>query len=262
MPSMLNGKSLLVVGGTSGIGLAICKAAAQQGAQVTAVGLECPDVEFPEEIDLLIGDARHSQVLGEAVGRAVRLFGGLDGMVHVAGGSGRAFGDGPLDQITDAGWRETLRLNLDSAFYSNRAAAQQMLGQGRGGAIVNIGSVLAKTPSSKFFATHAYATAKAALEGLTVSCASYYAADDIRFNLIAPGLIQTPMSRRATEDHQIVEFLRSKQPLAGGRLGRAEDIASAAIWLLSDESHWMTGQCFSVDGGWSVTEGQYPHDHS
>ena len=258
MPRLLDGKSLLVVGGTSGIGLAICRAAVEQGAQVTTVGLECSDAASPEGVDVLIGDARHSEVVGEAVGRAVRLFGGLDGLVHVAGGSGRAMGDGPLDQITDAGWRETLRLNLDSAFYSNRAAAQQMLGQGRGGAIVNIGSVLASSPSPKFFTTHAYAASKAALEGLTVSCASHYAADDIRFNLVAPGLVQTPMSKRATANPLIVEFLRTKQPLAGGRLGRTGDVAAAVIWLLSDESQWITGQCLSVDGGWSVSEGQHP----
>ena len=234
MDGDLAGKSILVVGGTSGIGWAVCQAAADRGAQLTTVGLAAPDEPLPAGTELVIGDARHSQVLGEAVGRAVRLFGGLDGLVHVAGGSGRSFGDGPLDQIPDAGWRETYRLNLDSAFYSNRAAVQQMLGQGRGGSVINIGSVLASSPSPKFFTTHAYASAKAALEGLTVSCASYYAADDIRFNLIAPGLVQTPMSHRAAADHQIVEFLRSKQPLAEGRLGAPRDIAEAAVWLLSD----------------------------
>ncbi|MEC8389129.1 MAG: hypothetical protein VXZ49_00475, partial [Planctomycetota bacterium] len=70
MPCLLDGKSLLVVGGTSGIGLAICRAAVEQGAQVTTVGLECSDAASPEDVDVLIGDARHSEVVGEAVGRA------------------------------------------------------------------------------------------------------------------------------------------------------------------------------------------------
>ena len=208
------------------------------------------------QVETVVGDARHSEVLGEALTRAVRRFGGLDGLVHVAGGSGRSMGDGPLHEITDAGWRETHRLNADSAFYSNRAAVQQMLGQGRGGSIVNIGSVLAFSPSPLHFSTHAYASAKASIEGLTRSCASYYAADDIRFNLIAPGLVETPMSQRAVSDPAIVEFLRYKQPLAEGRVGQPEDIAAFVAWLLSDEARWITGQTIAVDGGWSVSEGR------
>ena len=91
----------------------------------------------------------------------------FDALYHVAGGSGRAFGDGPLHEITDAGWDETLRFNLTSVFHSNRAATARFLEQQTGGSILNLGSVLGSSPSPRYFATHAYAAAKAAIVGLT-----------------------------------------------------------------------------------------------
>ena len=116
-------------------------------------------------------------------------------------------------------------------------------------------SVLAFSPSPKFFATHAYAAAKAAVIGLTKSCAAYYAADGIRFNAVAPALIETPMSRRATEDEAIMKFIRSKQPLDGGRIGQPDDLDAAVVYFLSDQSKFVTGQVLSIAGGWSVSEG-------
>ncbi len=91
----------------------------------------------------------------------------------------------------------TLNENLTSLFYSNRAAAQQFLKQGNGGTVLNMGSVLGFSPSPKFFSTHAYATTKAAIVGLTKSAAAHYAPHNIRFNVLAPGLVATPMSQRA-----------------------------------------------------------------
>src|SRR5687767_13973597 len=116
-------------------------------------------------------------------------------------------------------------------------------------------SVLAYAPSPKHFATHAYAAAKAAVIGMTRSAAAYYAPHDIRFNVIAPALVETPMSKRAANDEQIQKFIAHKQPLDGGRIGRPEDADAAAVYFLSDQSKSVTGQVLAVDGGWSVTEG-------
>src|SRR5213076_1557961 len=116
-------------------------------------------------------------------------FGAFDGLYHVAGGSGRRHGDGPLHELTDEGWAYTLNENLTSMFYSNRAAVQQFLSQGTGGAVLNMGSVLGFSPSPKYFSTHAYATAKAAIIGLTKSAASFYAKQNVRFNVLAPALV-------------------------------------------------------------------------
>ena len=126
---------------------------------------------------------------------------------------------------------------------------------GAGGTILNMASVLAYSPSAQFFSTHAYATAKAAVIGFTKTCAAHYAPQNIRFNVIAPALTATPMSRRAQEDEKIQKFIRKKQPLDGGRIGRPEDVDSAAVYFMSDCSRFTTAQVLAVDGGWSVSEG-------
>jgi len=175
----------------------------------------------------------------------------------VAGGSGRALGDGPLHEVTDEGWAGTLNLNLNSLFYSNRAAVQQFLTQGSGGTVLNMTSVLAFSPAPKFFATHAYATAKAAIIGFTRACAAYYAPQNIRFNALAPALVDTPMSDRAQRDEAVMRYIRNKQPLEGGRIGQPSDIDAAAVYFMSEDSKFVTGQVLAVDGGWCVSEGQY-----
>ena len=142
-------------------------------------------------------------------------------------------------------------------FCSKRAAAQQFLKQDGGGVVLNMSSVLAFSPSPKFFATHAYAAAKAAIIGLTKSAASYYAPKNIRFNVLAPALVATPMSQRAQGDEEILNFIKTKQPLDGGRIGEPEDLDSAAVFFMSDESKFVTGQVLALDGGWCVAEGQH-----
>jgi NAD(P)-dependent dehydrogenase (short-subunit alcohol dehydrogenase family) len=209
---------------------------------------------------MVCGDATSSDTAESAVGKAVSEFGGLDGLYHVAGGSGRRWGDGPMHEITNEGWDTTLKLNLTSLFYSNRAATRQFLAQRGGGTVLNIGSVLGFSPSHAYFATHGYATAKAAVEGFTRSCAGYYAPQGIRFNVIAPALTDTPMARRAVTDDSIMAFVKTKQPLDGGRAGRPADLDAAAVYFMSDASSFTTGQVLAVDGGWCVTEGRIPAD--
>jgi NAD(P)-dependent dehydrogenase (short-subunit alcohol dehydrogenase family) len=190
-----------------------------------------------------------------AIRESLSQLGGFDALYHVAGGSGRCFGDGPLHEISDAGWEETLRLNLSSVFHSCRAAAEQFMAQGTPGSILSMGSVLSASPSPRFFATHAYAAAKAGIEGLSRAAAAYYAPRGIRFNVVSPGLTETPMSGRALADPDICEFIRAKQPLDGGRFGRPVDLDAAVVFFLSDASRFVTGQVLALDGGWSVTEG-------
>ena len=117
-------------------------------------------------------------------------------------------------------------------------------------------SVLAWSPSPQYFSTHAYAAAKAAIIGLTKSCASLYAPQGIRFNAIGPGLVATPMSQRAQQNEDIMRFIQAKQPLDGGRIGTPSDLDAAAIFFMSDGSKFTTGQVLAVDGGWSITDGQ------
>jgi NAD(P)-dependent dehydrogenase (short-subunit alcohol dehydrogenase family) len=258
----LHGKVIVIVGGTTGLGLSAARACAAAGARVVVVGRNADSaadagVALGAAGHAFVGDATDPSTAPQAVAAAMERFGRFDGLYHVAGGSGRRMGDGPLHECSDDGWDATLRLNLTGLFYSNRAAARQFLAQGGGGTVLNMASVLAYSPSPTHFATHAYAAAKAAVIGMTRSAAAYYAPHDVRFNVIAPALVETPMSRRAAGDERVRNFIATKQPLDGGRIGRPEDADAAAVYFLSDQSRFVTGQVLAVDGGWGVTEGQY-----
>lgn len=257
----LKNKSLVVIGGTTGMGLSAAQAFLRQGANVVAIGR---NPESAEQARALLknavvetGDATEAGTALKTIETCVKHFGGFDGLYHVAGGSGRRFGDGPLHELTKEGWDYTLSINLTSLMWSNQAAVQTFLARGTGGSILNMGSVLGYSPSPKYFVTHAYAAAKSAAIGFTKSIASFYAKNNIRVNLLAPGLIETPMARRAAEDETIISFIKTKQPLEGGRIGAPEDLDGAAVYFMSDHSRFTTGQILTIDGGWSITEGQY-----
>jgi len=255
----LQGKTLVIVGGTTGLGLSAAKAFLREGARVVVVGRNPDSVataqrELGANARAVAGDASDPATATRAIDIALSALGGFHGLYHVAGGSGRKHGDGPLHEITDNGWAYTLNENLTSLFYSNRAAVQQFLKDGVPGTVLNMGSVLGFSPSPKFFSTHSYATTKAAVIGLTKSAAAFYAPQNIRFNVLAPALVATPMSQRAQGDEAIVDFITRKQPLDGGRIGAPEDLDSAAVFFMSDESRFVTGQVLAVDGGWSVTD--------
>ncbi len=255
-------KVILVVGGTSGIGLSAALAFQREGAAVAVTGRNKSKLQAAREAlgpDVLVveSDAQESVAAQQVVDEVTGTHGRLDALYHVAGGSGRSLGDGPLHEISDEGWNATIRLNLSSVFFSNRAALNHFIRQGGGGCILNMASVLGFSPSTRFFATHAYSAAKAAIIGMTKSAAAYYAPSNIRINGIAPGLVETPMAERAAADERILQFAHSKQPLDGGRIGIPSDYDGAAVFLLSDEAKFMTGQTVIVDGGWSCSEGQY-----
>jgi NAD(P)-dependent dehydrogenase (short-subunit alcohol dehydrogenase family) len=260
LPS-LDGKCLVVIGGTGGIGLSAVKAFVAAGAAVVAVGLEREEVpaaarQLGDSARFVHGDATQPQTATAAIEAAVARLGGFDGLYHVAGGSGRRWGDGPLHEISNEGWKQTMELNLTSVFYSNRAAVRRLLSQNQSGVILNLTSVLAFSPSEHHFATHTYSSAKSGIIGLTRSCAAFYASKNIRFNALAPGLVQTAMAQRASNDPAIMAFVKTKQPLDGGRIGQASDLDAAAVFFMSDASRFTTGQVLAVDGGWSVSDGQ------
>jgi NAD(P)-dependent dehydrogenase (short-subunit alcohol dehydrogenase family) len=259
----LENKSLVIIGGTSGLGFSAARAFLAAGAKVVIVGRDAAKVETAEKelgrnVVGLAADATDPKCATAAINVAVGNFHRFDGLYHVAGGSGRRQGDGPLHEMTDEGWRYTIDENLTSMVYSNRAAVLHFLKQERGGSILNMSSVLGFSPSPHFFSTHAYAAAKAAIIGLTKSAAAYYAPANIRFNVVAPALVATPMSQRAQGDGEILNFITTKQPLDGGRIGHASDLDGAAVYFMSDDSKFVTGQVLAVDGGWSVSEGQIP----
>jgi NAD(P)-dependent dehydrogenase (short-subunit alcohol dehydrogenase family) len=254
--------SYIIMGGTTGLGLSAALALQKKGARVLAIGRSkesCKKAEslFNKGNLVLSGDATHPETMEKAIETASEEFGEITGLYHVAGGSGRSFGDGPLDEMTLEGWNKTFELNLTSIMLSNKAMINHFIENNKPGVILNMGSVLGYSPSPVYFVTHAYAAAKSAVIGFSKSIAAYYAFHNIRINVIAPGLFATPMAKRAVKDDKIQSFLTTKQPLDGGRPGIPEDIDSAALMFLSPRSKFITGQVLAVDGGWSVSEGQY-----
>jgi NAD(P)-dependent dehydrogenase (short-subunit alcohol dehydrogenase family) len=258
----LKEKAIVIIGGTTGIGLSAALAFVEHGARVVVVGRN-PDSAEKAASSLgndglaITADASIPDTAVNSIAACKKKFGRFDGLYHVAGGSGRKFGDGPLHEISLEGWNQTLSLNLTSLMLSNQAAVRAFLDQKTQGTILNMGSVLGFSPSPKYFVTHAYAATKSAVVGFTQSIAAYYAANNIRINALTPALVETPMSKRAANDELIMSFIKTKQPLDGGRIGKPEDLIGAAIYFMSDYSIFTTGQVLSVDGGWSISEGQY-----
>jgi NAD(P)-dependent dehydrogenase (short-subunit alcohol dehydrogenase family) len=253
---------VVIIGGTGGLGASAAEAVVREGGRVVVVGRDAERGaaladRLGSGVTVHVGDATDPAVAPAAIGRARRMFGTFHGLYHVAGGSGRRWGDGSLEAMTDEGWHRTLEWNLTSVMYSNRAALQSWLANGESGSIVNCGSVLGESPSPQHFATHAYAAAKAGIVGLTRSAAARYAPQGIRLNVLAPALVLTPMSERARQNDAIQRYITTKQPLDGGRMGMPADLDGAVLWLLSEESLFVTGQVIRVDGGWTVSEGQH-----
>ncbi|MFM7604948.1 MAG: SDR family NAD(P)-dependent oxidoreductase [Prosthecobacter sp.] len=253
MNSLL-GHNIIIMGGTTGLGLSAAKKLVSSGANIVITSRNQANVDAAlSQLGPLARGFAADAITPEAAEHAVAMFDRLDALYHVAGGSGRSKGDGALHELTDDGLDYTLDLNLKSVMLSNRAAIRQFMKQGVGGVILNMASVLGWSPSPQHFASHAYAAAKAGIIGFSKSIAAYYAPHNIRVNVIAPALIETPMSKRAAESDKIMTFIKTKQPLDGGRMGLAEDCDAAALMLLSPDSKFITGQVLAVDGGWTVS---------
>jgi NAD(P)-dependent dehydrogenase (short-subunit alcohol dehydrogenase family) len=271
-PLRMEGRACLIVGGSSGIGLATAGRFLDEGARVVVCGRSERTLDEARAVleaaapgrthGLPCDAAEHSQVERLFAEALEFLDGRLDVLFHVAGISGRRFGDGPLHECTEEGWEAVLAANARSVFLTNRAAVRRMQEQppderGVRGAVLNMGSVLGSSPAPDFFGTYAYAASKGAIRSMTLNAAARYARERIRFNVIEPGLIETPMAGRAVGDPTIRDYLATKQPMAGGP-GSADDCAEAALFLCEPSARFLTGVALNVDGGWCVSEGQLP----
>jgi NAD(P)-dependent dehydrogenase (short-subunit alcohol dehydrogenase family) len=252
MTGRLANKRCLIVGGTSGIGLVAARRFVEEGTRLVVAGLASPPAI--DGLTFLPCDAASEAQVETLFTETTKRLGGLDVLYHVAGSSGRRHGDGALHECTDVGWHATMDANLKSVFLTNRAAVRQFLNQKAGGVILNMSSVLALDPSPRYFDTVAYAASKGGIITMSRQIAARYAADKIRVNVLAPGLIDTTMAERAVNDPTIRAFLEVKQPLGPGP-GKPEDCADAAVFLCSDEARLITGIVLPIDGGWAVTDG-------
>ncbi len=258
---VLAGRVLLITGST-GIAAATAELAAREGARVF-VASRTPEharalaERIGPDAGFLAADLTRADSAPRAVDACADRFGRIDALFNVAGISGRPHGDGPLHECTDQGWDATLEANLRSTFLMCRAVLGRMLAQPPGpdglrGTILNMASVLASSPRSDHFATHAYAASKGAIVAMSRAMAAYYAPRGIRVNVIAPALVRTPMSARAQADPAVLDLMKAKQPLRGDLL-EPEDVARAAVFLLGGDSRAVTGEVLGVDAGWGVS---------
>jgi NAD(P)-dependent dehydrogenase (short-subunit alcohol dehydrogenase family) len=251
---------VLVAGARGGIGGACVEALRQTDHQV--VGVDCdprpPGGANPSTADRDVGPSGRAGAMWAVdvtrpggAERAVELaranLGGLDGIVHAVGMSGRRLGDGPVTRCSDEAWAEVMRVNLESAFRLMRAGLPAL---DPGGSFVTVGSVLGQS-ADRDFMTAAYAASKGALASLTRVAAMEAAASGVRVNLVAAGLVDTPMASRALGDERISARLPELQPL-GASAVTAEEVAAAVAWLLSPASARTTGATLPVDGGWTL----------
>jgi meso-butanediol dehydrogenase/(S,S)-butanediol dehydrogenase/diacetyl reductase len=237
----------LVTGGGSGIGRATCQLFAREGARVVAADIR---LARAEETAALVGEAGGSALAIEVdvadaasveamAARALEAFGRVDVLVNNAGVS---IGDDILT-ISEETWDTNLNIVLKSVFLCSKALLPQMLDR-RKGAIVNIASVNGLTGIGE----EAYSAAKAGMINLTQNMAVKYGPSGVRVNVIAPGTIRTPIwAARVEQDPRVFDKLSAWYPL--GRVGEAEDIAKAALFLASDDAAWITGTTLTVDGG-------------
>jgi NAD(P)-dependent dehydrogenase (short-subunit alcohol dehydrogenase family) len=225
---------VLVCGAAGGIGSACAELLAGRGDEVIGVDRDSIDIAVPGGAD-------------RAVAHAVDAMGGLDGVVHAVGMSGRRLGDGPVSTCTDEAWQEVSRVNLDSVRWLLRAALPALAG---GGSVVLVGSALARTLDADFL-TAAYAASKGAVEALARVAAFEGAPAGVRVNVVAPGLVDTPMASRAVSDPRIQGRLGALMPL-GGTVVAPGEVAAAVGWLLSAQSARVTGAVLPVDGGWTL----------
>jgi NAD(P)-dependent dehydrogenase (short-subunit alcohol dehydrogenase family) len=247
---------VLVITGSSGIAAAAAKRAAGRGDTVFLIGKNGPECEsLSSELNgsaFFVADVSEEDAVKNATRSCLSRSGRIDALFNVAGISGRSLGDGPLHECSSAAWHTLMSAHAAGTFYVCREVIQDWMARKQPGIILNTSSVLARHPERRFFATHAYAASKGAVESMTLAAAGYYAPHKIRLNVLAPSLVRTPMSARAQESPAILEFMKQKQPLKGGLI-EPDEIARIACFLLSEDSFPMTGEIVRVDAGWAVT---------
>lgn len=249
-------KEVLLVTGSSGIAAATARLWAAENP-VFVVGIneeQCRSLATGlGEAGFAAADVRDESAVHKVVGACLERFGRIDALFNVAGISARSAGDGPLHECKPAAWDLVMDVNAKGSFLMCREVLGVWTKNAQAGVVLNCGSVLTHHPQRDHFATVGYAASKGAIESMSVAAAAYYAPCGIRINVIAPGLVRTPMSARAQANPRITEYMTHKQPLTKGML-TADDIAKTACFLLRRDSSPITGQIVTVDGGWGVSE--------
>lgn len=242
----LTGKVAIVTGAGTGIGEAIAHRLARAGAAIAVVDIDTASAaQTAEQIRGAGGqalavqaDVTSRQAVESMVAQTLAAFGHIDILVNNAGIAGRSV---PLWELEDEDWRQVLELNLTAAFYCSRAVIRHMMNR-RWGRIINIASIAGKEGNPNMIP---YSASKAGVIGLTKALAKEVTRYNILVNAVSPAVIRTKILEQVTPEQ--VEYMTSRIPLA--RTGTPEEVAAVVHFLASEDSSFVTGQCYDVSGG-------------
>ncbi len=237
----LSGKTILITGAASGIGRASAERALAEGARV--IGVDMNAENLPDVVEPIIGDVTSE----ETIARAVAAAGEIHGLATIAGISRSGVS---IDAIDPADWDQVFAVNVKACWQWLVGALPSMRAAG-GGSVVMIASQLAFGGGRL---NAAYIASKGAIVSLVKTAGFELAPDNIRVNAVAPGAIDTPMLNgsmaRAEDPEAAREYSRNRHAMK--RFGRAEEIASGVVYLLSDDASFNTGSVVTIDGGWTA----------
>jgi NAD(P)-dependent dehydrogenase (short-subunit alcohol dehydrogenase family) len=244
----LKGQTAIITGAGSGIGRATAQACAREGASVVCVDLVAAEetagaiAEDGGRSEALTMDVTDSAAWARCVERAGAAFGPVGLLANVAGVVSRG-PDTALEQ-TEEEWQRVIDVDLKAAWLGMRAALPGMIEQGSG-RIVNIASLAGQIGLMNLLS---YSAAKGGVIAMSRQVAMEYAKYGVKINSVAPGIIDTPILGDTTAE--MTAAFSAATPC--GRLGRAEEVAGAVLYLFSPEADFVTGQCITVDGGWGA----------
>lgn len=244
----LNGKVAVITGGASGIGEATVKLFAAEGAKVVIADYSDSGQLLADELTaqgysamFIKVDVSKEDDIEHMVAETVSAYGKLDIMFANAG-----IGDmAPAHELEFDQWQRVIEINLTGVFLSNKHAIKQMLNQKTGGSIINNASILGHVGQPNITA---YTAAKGGVVNMTRSLGVTYAKEGIRVNAVCPGYIKTPLLSSAPQE--MLDQLQAMHPI--GRLGEAEEIAKAVLFLASDDASFVVGANLLVDGGYTA----------
>ena len=250
----LTGKTALITGGNSGIGLGFAEALAQAGASVCIWGTNAQKNEgalkkiqsYGVKAVALQCDVGDEAQVEQRFAETVAALGPVHACFANAGVSGRAEVKSFTDMSTEE-WKRVTRVNLDGAFYTLRAAARHLVGHGKGGALVGTASLAAISGQPR--GEH-YAATKGGLISMIRALAVEFARNGIRANAVLPGWIETAMTEKALNWDKFRDKVLPRVPAR--RWGKPEDFGAIAVYLVSDASSYHTGDTFLIDGGYSL----------
>ena len=243
----LEGKSAIITGGGSGIGLACTQLFSKEGAKVVIMGrrqdrLEAAAKEVGGQVLAVVGDLTNNNDLDNVISKTLNAFGKIDIVVN----NGGVFAGFPLHETKDEDWDTIMDTNIRSVFQLTKRVLPHMMKR-KAGAFIHISSILGLVAAP---GVAAYNVSKGALLQFNRSIAMEYGSMGIRSNAVCPGMVKTEMTEELMKDKELMQEWSKDYPI--GRFGVPKDVANACLYLASDESSFVTGVAFPVDGGFTA----------